>query len=99
MKKATDRLSRTPKELEERAKTKAQAEYEYRKALSESILKYKGEGYPATLISDLARGEVAHLKLQRDLADGLYTSARESMKALQAELSGLQTITRYQDEG
>lgn len=98
MHRATKRISNCPKEIEDRARDKAQAEYEYRKALSQAILKYKAEGYPATLISDLARGEVAELKLERDLKDGLYKSSIEGTRALQSQLNGLQSVARYQSD-
>lgn len=90
------RIDNAPREIEKRAKEKAKTEYEYRQALAQEIIKLK-QDYPATLVSDIARGNVSELKHKRDLADGLYKSAIESSKALQAELSALQSINRHLD--
>ena len=91
------RIDNAPREIEKRAKEKAKTEYEYRQALAREMITLK-EKYPATLVSDIARGNVSELKYKRDLAEGLYKSAIESSKALQAELSALQSIYRHQND-
>ncbi|WP_077325751.1 hypothetical protein [Virgibacillus siamensis] len=80
------------------AKERSETEYEYRKALGQEIARLKAEGTPVSIIGDIARGNTAELKLKRDMADSMYTSARDSMKALQSELSGLQSIYKVQSE-
>ncbi|MCC8435437.1 hypothetical protein HP567_012865 [Brevibacillus sp. M2.1A] len=92
------RLDGVPRQLHVQAKEYASAERDYRIALRQEMLKLRAEGLPATLITDVARGNVAELKFKRDLAESLFKSASESSKALQAELSGLQSIYRRQDE-
>lgn len=49
----------------------AQGEQAYRVELAKQELVLREQGYPATLIPDLARGDekVAMLKLQRDIAE------------------------------
>lgn len=94
------RLDGAIKELHKQAKAKANTERNYKVALRMEILKLKGEGHPATLILELAKGkeEIASLRFERDIAKGLYDSARESMQSLRVEASMLQSILRLQDD-
>jgi hypothetical protein len=94
------RLNTSSKEIFKLAKAKANAEREYKKALRKEILKLKSEGYAATIINDLAKGEdtIADLRFNRDIAAELYKSGLESMKQTRTEASLLQTISKYQDE-
>jgi hypothetical protein len=80
------------------AKRKAMMERQYRKALAAEIVKLRDKGIPATLISDLARGNVADLKFQRDIAADLYRSELASLEVIRSEGNILQTISKYQDE-
>lgn len=80
------------------AKSKAETEREYRKALSIEMMKLRNEGLPATLIPDIARGNLSDLRYKRDLAKATYDSARDAIEALKAEINSLQTICHYQDE-
>lgn len=65
----------------ERGKALAQAEHDYKVALSQKILMLRADNQPVTIVNDLARGdvEVANLRLERDIADVLYESAREAI--------------------
>ncbi|POD46306.1 hypothetical protein BKM15_25860 [Pseudomonas syringae pv. syringae] len=94
------RLDGAIKELHKQAKNKAKTERDYKIALRMEILNLKTQGYPATLILELAKGNetIADLRLNRDIAKGLYDSARESMQSLRVEASMLQTIAKFQDE-
>lgn len=94
----SQRINKATTVLHKQAKEKANAEFEYRQALAKEITTLKANGMQTTLIPDVARGNVADLKLKRDLADGIYRSSIESLKALQNELSGLQSILRIQSE-
>ena len=94
----SQRINKTTTEIYKMAKEKAQTEHDYRKALSQEIAKLRAENVQATLIPDLARGNVSELKLKRDMADVMFKSAVESLKALQSELNGLQTISKYQSD-
>lgn len=94
----SNRINKATQEIYKMAKEKAQTEYEYRKALGQEIARLKAEGYQATLIPDVSRGNVAELKLKRDMAEVMFKSAIESLKALQSELNGLQSIAKYQSD-
>lgn len=94
---AQARLKSAGKQLFELAREKAETEREYRKALAHSILRLKTDGERATLIPDIARGEVADKKFDRDLADARYTAGREAVNAIETQISALQTIVRYHE--
>jgi hypothetical protein len=79
-------------------KESAEAERDYRAALAKEILKLKTEGMSVTLISDIARGNTSDLKFKRDLAEAQYTSGRDSLKAIMAQVNALQTIVKYVSE-
>lgn len=91
------RLQKAAAEIYKLANKRAVTERTYRMNLSQEILKLRAEGVPATLINDLARGNCADMKFQRDLAEGQYKAAIEAMEALKSQLSALQTIAKYQD--
>jgi hypothetical protein len=91
-------IDQEKKDLEKLAKDKAIAEREYRMALAKAIFALKAQGFPATLISDLARGETAELKFTRDLADNLFVAKRSSIDASLSQLTALQSILRIQKE-
>ena len=94
----SERIDSATRVIYKLAKERSETEYEYRKALGQEIARLKAEGMQATLIPDVARGRTAELKLKRDMADSMYTSARDSMKALMSELSGLQSIHKMQSD-
>lgn len=74
-------LDRTVRELKPRGKARAQAEHDYRVALSKRLLILRAEGNAVTHLADIAKGEpeIAELRLQRDIAESLYQSALESI--------------------
>jgi hypothetical protein len=94
------RLNIAASEIFTLARERAETEKAYKIALRHEILKLKTEGYPATLIMDLAKGSehVADLRFQRDLAKTKYDSGRDSMRVTETEGNLLQTIAKYQDE-
>ncbi|MGG4155776.1 hypothetical protein [Peribacillus muralis] len=92
------RMDGSIKEAYKQAKVKDAAEREYRKQLAKEILKLKSEGYQATLIGDIARGNCADLKFERDIAKTLYDCAKDSKDVLKAEASMLQTIAKFQTD-
>lgn len=98
IRRVSQRLDKLPAELRKQAIAYAEKERTYRLALSQEMLKLRAENLPATLINDIARGNVAGLKFERDLAESLFKATVESSKAIQAEMSGLQSIYRRQDE-
>ena len=84
--------------LKELARAKAEAERKYRTALMRQIMVLKKQGLPATLINDLARGHAADLKYERDLSDEQYKASRDVIRALESQLSCLQSLLRVQKE-
>lgn len=91
------RLEQASKVLYKLAKERAETEREYRIELAKEITRLRAEGVSVTLVPDLSRGNTADLKFQRDLADGRYKSAIESLEALKSQLSALQSILKYQE--
>ena len=82
----------------QKAKEYAQAERDYRTALSIEIVKLKTQGMPVSIINDVARGSenVVNLKFKRDLAQEVYKASRDKLNALSNELSAMQSILRVQ---
>lgn len=93
----SQRLERSGNALFKRADDKAENEREYRQALAQEMLKLKAEGFPVTLIADISRGNVAHLKYKRDLSDGQFKAAVEAVGALKTVASMLQTVHKKYD--
>lgn len=97
---ASERIDKGTKNIYELAKKKSETEEQYRIALAKEKLILKSEGMAISLIEDVARGkeDIAHLKFERDYAEDMFKAAIESLRALQAEMSGLQSILRFQSE-
>lgn len=95
---ATKRLEKATREIFKLATAKAEMERAYRQALAQEIVKLRADSTPATLIPDLARGNVSYFKFERDLAADTYKSAISSMEALKAAINALQSIAKYQSE-
>lgn len=76
------------KQLGVRGKAYAQAEHDYRLALSQKILQYRADGMPVTIISDTCRGlpEIARLRLERDIALTVYESAKEAINGYKLQI-------------
>jgi len=95
---AAQRLSNAAGALFSLASDSAKAEQAYRKALAVEIVKLKSEGMSVTLICDIARGTLSDLKFNRDLAEARFQSGRDAVKAIQTQISALQTVVKYQSE-
>lgn len=80
------------------AKEQAEKERDYRKVLAIEIMKLKGEGMSISLINEVAKGNVADAKFERDLSEAKYTAARDSLKAIAVQVNALQSILRIQNE-
>ncbi|MEY8763379.1 MULTISPECIES: hypothetical protein [Clostridium] len=102
----TDALYNTSKRLDKgadiitsKAKDFAQSEKIYRIALAKEITKLRTEGVPTTLINNLARGNenVADLKFNRDLSQEVLKASHSMLRALETEVSALQSILRVQE--
>ena len=68
-------------EMAKRSKDKAEKEYKYKTALSKRLVELRAEGQAVTHLADIARGEpeIAKLRLDRDIALGLYDSSKEAI--------------------
>lgn len=93
----TKRLDKASKEIFKLAKAKAETERIYREALAKEIMTLRAESVQATLIPDLARGKVAFLKCERDLAHDMFKSAISALEAVKTQSSVLQTISKYHE--
>ena len=75
-------------QLGARGRAYAQAERDYRVALRKAVLAARAEGTPLTIISDICRGdaEIARLRLERDIAQTVYESAREAIQGYKLQI-------------
>jgi len=95
---ASQRLSKSADALFGLGRAKAEAERDYRLALSQEILKLKSEGMQATLIVDVAKGNVHEKLFQRDFTEAQFKAGIEAADAIKVQVSALQTILKYQTE-
>ncbi len=91
------RIDKASKEIFRLAKNKAEFERAYREALAKEIAQLRADGVQATLIPDLARGKVAYLKFERDLAKDMFKSGISALEAVKTLASVLLTIIKYQE--
>ena len=82
-------LDKAVNQFGKRGRAAAEAERNYRILFAKEILKLKSEGLPATLIPDIAKGNTADAKFERDTADVTYQSAKEAINALKIEIEVL----------
>ncbi len=75
-------------QLGKRGRGYAQADHNYRVALSKKILEERDKGTPVTIISDVCRGdpEIAKLRFERDVAEVVYKSAMEAINVYKLQL-------------
>lgn len=98
LKAATERLSEATKKVFVLARDRAETERVYRMELSKQIMMLRHEGVQATLIPDIARGNVAELKFERDSAHEMHRSAMSSIDALKVEIQSWQSIMKILQE-
>lgn len=74
--------------LQPAAIDKAEAEADYRSKLAAKELALRDQGFPATLIKDLARGdeEVCKRQIRRDVTEALYDATKEELMLRKVEL-------------
>lgn len=97
MHEVSKRIDKASKEIFKLAKNKAEFERQYREALSKEIVRLRLENTPATLIQDIAKGNLAYLKYERDLAKDFYKSGISALEAVKTQASVLQTISKYHE--
>ena len=91
------RLQKASTALYKLGDEKAEAERIYRMKLAQEMLTLKSSGMAATMVGDVARGNVSDLLFQRDAAESKFKAALESLDALKSQLSALQSILKFQD--
>ena len=76
------------REIGTRGRAYAQAEHDYRVALAEKTLIERDKGTPATICSDVCRGDrkIAKLRFERDVAEVVYRSALEAINATKLQI-------------
>lgn len=92
------RLAEGSQEIFKLAKIAAETERDYRIALAKEKVRLRDEKMPVGLIEDVARGNLADLRFERDLAREKYIAGRDSMKAIAVQINALQSILRLQSE-
>lgn len=94
-------LKKATAELKQRGIEYHKAQRNYRVKLAKKELELRTENYPATLISDLARGneEVADAKLQEGITKTLYESCQEGINVYKYGLKILQEQINKEYEG
>lgn len=64
----------------------AQAECDYKIALSQEALKLRAEDMPVTLIDKVVYGKVADQRFKRDTAEVLWKTAQENVNSLKLRM-------------
>ena len=79
-------------EMKERGQAFAKAERDYKMKQAEKILMLKADGFPATLIRDVVKGdkEVATLRFERDIAGYSYETCKEAINVYKRDLTTLE---------
>ena len=95
--------------MKERSKLKAETMAEYEKEIAITILKLRNgvemkfEGQvivktPVTVLDKIAKGICWRERLAMDMADNEFRAAIIGMKAIETEMTGLQSINKYFDK-
>lgn len=89
------RLKAQENTLADAARERATMESSYRKLLAIEIMKLKQMGIQASIIKEVAHANIADTVLQRELSDSLFIAKRESIRAIETEISAWQTIAKF----
>ncbi|MBR6688768.1 MAG: hypothetical protein IKL68_01990 [Clostridia bacterium] len=89
---AINELNKTLSEYKKIQKDYALKEYKYRTALSKKLVQLRAEGQAVTHLADIARGmeEIAQLRFDRDIAEGLVKSAEEGINFYKLKIRELE---------
>lgn len=89
---AINDLQKTLSNYKQYQKDYAEKEYQYRTALSKELVKLRAEGQAVTHLADIARGkeEIAKLRFNRDIAEGLVHSAEEGINFYKLKIRELE---------
>jgi hypothetical protein len=89
------RLKEQEHSLADAARERATMESSYRKAFAIEIMKLKQMGIQASIIKEVAHANISDIVLQRELQDSLFIAKRESIRAIETEISAWQTIAKF----
>lgn len=89
---AMDDLQKTLSNYKEYQKDYAKKEYNYRTALSKELIRLRAEGQAVTHLADIAKGkeEIAMLRFERDISEGLVKSAEEGINFYKLKIRELE---------
>ena len=89
---AINELNKTLSEYKNIQKDYALKEYKYRTELSKRLLQLRAEGQAVTHLADIARGmeDIAKLRFDRDIAEGLVKSAEEGINFYKLKIRELE---------
>lgn len=89
---AINELNKTLSEYKNIQKDYALKEYKYRTALSKRLVQLRAEGQAVTHLADIARGmeDIAKLRFDRDIAEGLVKSAEEGINFYKLKIRELE---------
>ena len=89
---AMDDLQKVLSSYKEYQKDYARKEYLYRTALSKELVTLRAQGQAVTHLADIARGkeEIAKLRYDRDIAEGLVKSAAEGINFFKLKIRELE---------
>ncbi len=84
-------------ELQTLSEKSAEAKRDYRVIKAQTILKLKSEGNPATLITEICKGDkvVAEAKFKSDVADGVYKACRESITDVRTAIDSYRSLLAW----
>ena len=88
-------IEKALKEQKIRAIKATEKEAEYRKELAKEMCKLKEQKIPATLIGDIARGNLSELRKERDLAEIELKAANLYIKHQMQQVETLRTLISY----
>jgi len=88
LRKKTEHLDYSVRQLRENARKYAQAEKEYRIILRKECLKLRNEGYPVGVIEKVCYGieSVANARYKRDIAEEVLNANKEAINVIKLQL-------------
>ena len=90
-----DKLHAKEEELKELSLEKAESERAYKVAKAKVIVRLRVEGTPVGIIQDLADGEVATLRLEKELKEDNYFIALQVIESYRKELEVYRGILSF----
>ena len=90
-----DRLEDKNEELKELSIEKAERDKAYKIAKAKVIVRLRVESTPIGIINDIAEGEVANLKLEKELAEDNYYICLQAIENLRKELEVYRGILSF----